>query len=235
MRPAQFHCRILSGLLLAAAGSLRAAPLEIGSPFLPSSGAPSTTALTAGAPIELHGYMVTPAGEAFSIYDPSKKSAAWVKVNETGYPFVVRSHKIVNSNDQITVDYQGSTLTLALKQSKIASAAQAGGLAAVPGFAGRGGAGGGFGQRGGGGPGQAAAAAVVPTAEEATRLQAAAADFQQRQAQRQQAQAALQAGQALQPVAPAGQIQGVQRGNGGQQNGQGNGGGRRAQRAAGQQ
>jgi len=231
MRTVLFHPRILPGLglMLAAAGGMRGAALDMGSPFLPSSGV-AAVAPTTSAPIELHGYMVTPEGEAFSIYDPSKKSAAWVKVNETGYPFVVRSHKTVNSTDQITVDYQGSTLTLALKQSKIASAAQAGGMGAVPGFAGRGG--GGFGgPRGGGPPGQAAAQ-TVPTAEEATRLQAAAADFQQRQAQRQQAQAAMQAQQAVAPVIPAGQVQG-QRGNGGGQNGQagnGGGGGRRAQR-----
>ncbi|MES1166863.1 MAG: hypothetical protein ABUL68_02575, partial [Pseudomonadota bacterium] len=159
MRTALFRFRLLPGLglVLAAAGGLRGAALDMGSPFLPSSGVPAAAAPTTSAPIELHGYMVTPEGEAFSIYDPSKKSAAWVRVNETGYPFVVRSHKTVNSTDQITVDYQGSTLTLALKQSKIASATQAGGMGAgaVPGFAGR--AGGGFGgPRGGGPPGQAA-------------------------------------------------------------------------------
>jgi len=214
---------------LATAAALPAAPLDIGSPFLPA-GAQSTAAVTAGAPIELHGYMVTPAGEAFSIYDPAKKSASWVTVNETGYPFVVRSHKVVNSTDQVTVDYQGSTLTLALKQPKIASAAQAGGAPVGIGFGGRGGGGGGFGGRGGGGPGQQPAAAVVPSAEEATRLQAAAADFQQRQAQRQQSQALLQAAQGNQaPIVPAAQGQGGLRGNGGQQGG-GNGGGRRAQR-----
>jgi hypothetical protein len=224
MRTVLFHPRILPGLglMLAAAGGMHGAALDLGSPFLPSSGV-AAAAPTASAPIELHGYMVTPAGEAFSIYDPSKKSAAWVKVNETGYPFVVRSHKTVNSTDEVTVDYQGSTLTLALKPSKIASAAQAGGMGAIPGFAGR--AGGGFGGARGGGPPGRAATPTVPTAEEATRLQAAAADFQQRQAQRQQAQAVLQAQQAVAPIVPAAPVPG-QRGQGG------GGGGRRAQRNA---
>ncbi|HWA08699.1 MAG TPA: hypothetical protein VG838_04445, partial [Opitutaceae bacterium] len=226
MRTRVFSFRALGcgTLLLAAAGPMRAAALELTSPFLPSSGAP-TGAVTTGAPIELHGYMMTQDGEKFSIYDPSKKSATWVKVNEKGYPFVVRSHKIENSTDQVTVEYQGSTLTLALKQAKIASATQAGLQGQA--FAGRAGGPGGFGPRGGGGPQTAAPA--VPSAEEAARLQAAAIDFQQRQAQRQQAQAALQAAQAAGQVQATGQR--GQRANGGnqQQGGQNLGGGRRGQ------
>ena len=151
-----------------------------------------------------------------------------------GYPFVVRSYKVVNSTDQITVDYQGSTLTLALKQSKIASTAQAGGPGQL--FGGRTGAAPApaFGARAGG-PAQPLAPAEL-AAQDAARLQAAAIDFQQRQAQRQQAQAALQANQAAQQMAPAGQQGGgqrAQRNNGTQQqNGQqpNNGGNRRAVR-----
>ena len=145
-----------AGLLLLAAAETRAVA-EITSPFLPSSGA--AAAVTTAAPIELHGYMMTPEGEKFSIYDPAKKTATWVKLNETGYPFIVRSYKQENSTDQVTVDYQGSKLTLALKQSKIASAAPA----ANQGFAGRaGGPPGSFGPRAGGGPGVAAATANAP-------------------------------------------------------------------------
>lgn len=192
-----------AGLLLSVAVGAHAAA-EITSPFLPSSGA--AAAVTTAAPIELHGYMMTPEGEKFSIYDPAKKTATWVKLNEAGYPFVVRSYKQENATDQVTVDYQGSKLTLALKQSKISSAAPAG----TQGFAGRaGGPPGNFGPRAGGGPGVAAATApALSSAEEAVRLQAAAMDFQQRQLQRQQAAAALQAQQAQQaqqPVQQAGQ------------------------------
>ncbi len=209
------------GLLLLAAVEARAAA-GITSPFLSASGA--SAAATSTAPIELHGYMVTPDGERFSIYDPAKKTAAWVKLNETGYPFVVRSYKQENSVDQVTVDYQGTHLTLALKQAKIASAAPAGTQA----FAGRaGGAPGNFGPRGNGGPGVAAAQApmtAAASAQEAARLQAAAMDFQQRQLQRQQAAAALQAQQGQQVVQPAGQRQG--RINGGGQQGAGRRGAR---------
>lgn len=223
MRARVFPPRFLGclGLLLAPAGGAMAAALEMTSPFLPA-GAASNAAVTTGAPIELHGYMMTPEGEKFSIYDPAKKSATWVKVNETGYPFVVRSYKSENSTDQVTVDYQGSTLTLALKQSKIASATQVGGPG--QGFGGRVGGGPGFAGRVGG-PAQVAVP-VVPTAQEAARLQAAAIDFQQRQAQRQQTQAALQAQQAAQAGQPVQQT-GL-RGQRGQQ--QNNGGGRRGQR-----
>lgn len=204
-----------AGLLFSATVEARAAT-EITSPFLSSSAA--TAAVTTAAPIELHGYMMTSEGEKFSIYDPAKKTATWVKLNETGYPFVVRSYKQENSTDQVTVDYQGSRLTLALKQSKIASAAPAG----TQNFAGRGGGPpGNFGPRAGGGPGVAAATALTTaevSAQEAARLQAAAMDFQQRQLQRQQAAAALQAQQAQQ--AATGQVQ-----QAGQRNGRANGGG----------
>lgn len=213
-----------AGLLLLAAAETRAVA-EITSPFLPSSGA--TTVVTTAAPIELHGYMMTPEGEKFSIYDPAKKTATWVKLNETGYPFIVRSYKQENATDQVTVDYQGGKLTLALKQSKIASAAPA----ATQGFAGRaGGPPGNFGPRAGGGPGVAAATSApqVDPAQEAARLQAAAMDFQQRQLQRQQAAAALQAQQAQQ--AAIGQVQ-----QAGQRNfrGNANGGGQQQGGAAG--
>jgi hypothetical protein len=214
-----------AGLLLSAAAAAQAAA-EITSPFLPSSGVAAVVQTT--APIELHGYMMTPEGEKFSIYDPAKKTATWVKLNEMGYPFVVRSYKQENSTDQVTVDYQGTRLTLALKQSKIASAAPAN----TQGFAGRAGViPGNFGPRAGGAPGAAPAAApAVSSAQEAARLQAAAIDFQQRQLQRQQAAAALQAQQAQQ--AAAGQVQPAGqrnfRGNGGAQ--QQGGGGRRGGR-----
>ena len=112
------------GLLLAATVAV-AAPADadraIPSPFLPPGGAPAAAATTHGA-IEYHGYMATAGGERFSIYDTAKKSATWVGLNERGSPFVVRSHRLVGgSTDQITVDYQGASMVLALKEAKITS------------------------------------------------------------------------------------------------------------------
>lgn len=56
----------------------------------------------------------------FSIYDATKKIASWSRLNEMGHGFVVRSHDV--SHDTVTVEYQGRTLTLALKTAKVASA-----------------------------------------------------------------------------------------------------------------
>ncbi|HWA08706.1 MAG TPA: hypothetical protein VG838_04480 [Opitutaceae bacterium] len=95
--------------------------LPLSSPFLPA-GAPPPAANT-GGPIEYHGYMVTPQGEKFSIYNTAKKTATWVMLNDRSNPFVVRSHRLGGSMDQVTVEYQGSTLTLALKEAKIVSVA----------------------------------------------------------------------------------------------------------------
>jgi hypothetical protein len=70
--------------------------------------------------IEFHGFLAAGESERFSIYNPATKTATWVGLNEAGQPFRVRAHKIVGGNtDQITVEYQGRTLVLALKAPKI--------------------------------------------------------------------------------------------------------------------
>lgn len=133
MRVCVFQSRLLRGLglLLVMTAVARAdADLALPSPFLPAGGAPSTAAATNG-PIEYHGYMVTSDGERFSIYNTAKKTATWVGLNERGNPFVVRLHRLVGgSTDQITVDYQGGPVVLALKEAKIVSVA----VPAVPAF-----------------------------------------------------------------------------------------------------
>ena len=111
-------------LLLTAAAGLRAeSTAAISSPFLPP-GAPVATT-TGGGPIEYHGYMVAPDGtERFSIYSTSKKTATWVGLNDKNGAYLVRSHRLVGSGtDQITVEYQGSSVVLALKEPKIVSVA----------------------------------------------------------------------------------------------------------------
>jgi hypothetical protein len=89
------------------------------SPFLPPSG-PAETAPTADATLELRGIMASGNGYMFSIYDSTNKMSAWSRLDERGHPFVVRSHD--ESRDSVTVDYQGRTLTLALRTAKVASA-----------------------------------------------------------------------------------------------------------------
>ena len=126
MRMCVFQSRMLGGigLLLAATALARAeAGLAFSSPFLPAGGAP-VAAVTTNGSIEYHGYMATPNGERFSIYNTAKKTATWVGLNDRGNPFVVRAHRLGGGGtDQITVEYQGSSMVLALKEAKIASVA----------------------------------------------------------------------------------------------------------------
>ena len=126
------------GCLVLALGlrSAHAAPdLATDSPFALPGGATAPAAVTEGAPIELHGIMVMSDGMRFSIYDTVKKSSQWVRVNQSGVPFVVRAHNMVDGNDEIKVDYQGSSLTLALKTPKITAMARppAGPVMQIPG------------------------------------------------------------------------------------------------------
>jgi hypothetical protein len=94
-------------------------PIITRSPFLPPS-APAETAPTADATLELRGIMAAGSGYMFSIYDSTNKSSAWARLNETGHPFVVRSHD--ETRDSVTVEHQGRTLNLALRTAKVASA-----------------------------------------------------------------------------------------------------------------
>jgi len=89
------------------------------SPFLP----PDTTteaAPTPDAPIELRGIMTAGDNVMFSIYDTATRSSSWVRLNQTGGPFIVRSYDA--ARDTVTVDHNGRTVTLALKTAKVASA-----------------------------------------------------------------------------------------------------------------
>lgn len=125
MGPAFSHFRIFGGLavlLIAPLGLRSEGKAARRSPFLPPANAPGgSAAVTQGAPIELRGIMSTPEGMLFSIYDPAKKSAVWLGLNESGRNYVVRQHQLINGADQVTVEYGGSNLTLSLKAAKILS------------------------------------------------------------------------------------------------------------------
>lgn len=56
----------------------------------------------------------------FSIYDSSRRMSYWTRLNDPGHEFVVRSYD--PGRDTVTVDFQGRTLTLALKTAKVAAA-----------------------------------------------------------------------------------------------------------------
>jgi|GEM_PF-1262209 len=178
---------LLPGLIL----PLRAATDSAeSSPFLPPAVAGAPAMATPGAPIELRGVMTTPEGLLFSIYDPTKKSAAWLGLNETGHNYVVRQHQLVGGNDQVTVDYMGSSLTLSLKAAKIA-------LGQPTNF---------FPPGGGSQPNPSLTQSVVlnPTpADQAARLQAVAEEVQRRRALRQQRGPAMRGQMNGQQGAPA--------------------------------
>jgi hypothetical protein len=119
----------VSSAFVAAAGSLRA-DLAPASPFLPANGAAAGIAAGPAGPIELRGVMSTQTGAAFCIYDTAKKRDVWVGLNETGHDFVVKSADA--GADSVSVQYQGRTMTLTLRASKVASAGAAGFPPVVP-------------------------------------------------------------------------------------------------------
>lgn len=159
------------------------------SPFLPPASA-TESAPTPDATLELRGIMASGDSYMFSVYDSAHKISSWSRLNETGHGFVVRSHDL--AHDTVTVDYQGRTLTLALRTAKVASAP-----VNVPQPT----------QNAGPQPPQQIGGPVVlnPTpADEQRRLEAIAAEVNRRRMIRQQAlQASRQAaGQANQPPNP---------------------------------
>jgi hypothetical protein len=127
--PSRVFATLGAGLALAL--TTRAAEsLATRSPFLPPPSA-APAAPTKDATIELRGIMESAEGPMFSIYDATRHTSAWSRLNETGLDFVVRSYD--SAKDTVTVDYQGRALTLALRTAKIVSApANAGGPPAPP-------------------------------------------------------------------------------------------------------
>jgi hypothetical protein len=94
------------------------------SPFLPRNQAGAAAQGGPSGPVELRGVMETSQGAAYCIYDTVKKTSSWVGLNESGHDFVVKSADAAGEN--VTVDFKGQTLRLALHTAKVASAGPAG-------------------------------------------------------------------------------------------------------------
>lgn len=137
------------------------------SPFLPRNGT-GIGAATANSPIELRGIMEIPGGTLFGLFDPVQKKGGWVKLNETGRDFLVRNYDA--ANDGVTVEYQGRVHNLLLSRSKI-EALPAMAMVGPP--------------RPMAGPQQVNAA---PSADDAKRIEAVAAEVARRRQARQAAQ-----------------------------------------------
>lgn len=176
------------------AGTAGAQPAS-SSPFLPPSAA-NVAAPTAGAPIEFRGIMETGEGMRFRLYDPVRKSGAWVKLNErdTTLDVVAKQFNATPDSETLVVEHQGRTLTLAQRVSKVVSSGSAVQNMApppvmtnVP-------------------PAVTQSVVVNPTpADEARRLEAVASEVARRRALREQA--SQQMGQSQPMPAPQPQVQ----------------------------
>jgi hypothetical protein len=82
-------------------------------------------AATAGGDksVEFRGSYTDPGKGAtfFSIYDTATQRAAWVGLNESGHPFVVRGYN--QANDTVTVELNGHNINLSLKHAQVQLAA----------------------------------------------------------------------------------------------------------------
>jgi hypothetical protein len=87
-------------------------------PFAPT--ATLVDAAAAGGGLEFRGVIVDGGETFFSIFESAKRAALWVGLNEPGNPFTVQSYD--SSRETVTVEYQGRTLALTLKQSSIQAA-----------------------------------------------------------------------------------------------------------------
>jgi hypothetical protein len=174
---------VLAGVALAIVSPL-GAQIAAKSPFMPPQSA-STAGPTAGAPLEYRGYMETGEGRLYRIYDPSKKASTWVKVDEANAEFGVTARQYDEGQKTLTIEFQGKTLTLAERESKVVSSGAAAAAMPPPVFT----------------PAPNVAPAVTqsvvlnPTpADEQRRLDAVAAEVARRRALREQATQQLSTG-----------------------------------------
>lgn len=108
-----------------------AAQVAAKSPFMPPAGA-ATGAPTAAAPLEFRAYMDVGGGLQFRLFDPAKKTGVWVKLNERNSEFDVVAKQHDDAQKTLTVEHQGRTLTLAMREAKVVSAGSAGQAAPPP-------------------------------------------------------------------------------------------------------
>ncbi|MFA6288171.1 MAG: hypothetical protein WC661_12375 [Opitutaceae bacterium] len=112
-------CPVLVGSSLTAAVVLD--DLVKSSPFLPGGQESAVVAPTENAAVEFRGMVTTKDGVFFGLYDRTKQTGAWVKKEDAGADFVVRSYD--PSSDMVSVDYHGQKFNLALSSAKIGMAA----------------------------------------------------------------------------------------------------------------
>ena len=120
LRPA-----LLAGAVLAAFPARAAEGAR--SPFMPAAGA-AAAAPTAGAPLEYRGYLETSEGVQFRIYNPTRKAGVWARLNERNAEFDVTPKQHDDGYRTLTLEHQGRTITLAVREPKVVSAGSAAAL-----------------------------------------------------------------------------------------------------------
>ena len=178
---------LLLALGLAAAAGRADLPAGA-SPFLPPAAAAAAASSSPDTALELRGIMAAGDTVMFSIYDTSRRTSAWTKLNEVGRDYIVRTYD--SSKDTVTVDFQGRTIALALHTAKVVSApinfAPPPGLSPVP-------------------PPIGGPVVLNPTpADEQRRLEAIAAEVNRRRMMRQQALQASREAASQQQLPPPG-------------------------------
>jgi hypothetical protein len=113
-----------------AAGAAPSAPstdpldaLVADSPFGATSGGNRSGTPGAAGPLELRSIVFVDGAYQFSIFDQGTGKSEWVKIGETGFPFVARSFN--RERDALTVEHQGRTIVLPLQPAKMAAAGNA--------------------------------------------------------------------------------------------------------------
>lgn len=111
---------------LALGGAAARMPAQIAakSPFMAPQAA-ANNAPTAGAPLEFRALIETAEGVQFRLYDPAKKTGTWVKLNERNSELEVLAKQHDEGHKTLTIEHQGRTLTLAMREAKVVSSGSA--------------------------------------------------------------------------------------------------------------
>jgi len=125
MVPRLTYCRFAVAALAALAGGAAVGQVASRSPFLPPQTAESKSGPTEGAPLEYHGFIQSGDDVRYRIYNPAKKAATWVKIDERNPDFDVVAKQHNDENKTLTIEHAGRTLTLAERKSKIVSSGNA--------------------------------------------------------------------------------------------------------------
>jgi hypothetical protein len=85
------------------------------SPFGSSKAGGQVVGTGADQPLEFRAVLEEGGNKLYSIYDPATHRSTWVGLNDPANGFSVKTYDAGHEN--ITVDYQGKTLTLAIKRA----------------------------------------------------------------------------------------------------------------------